>query len=317
LVEGATDGTMHEPALEEIMRETPQKPTVKLSHPDRLYWPEQGVTKEGLADYYTEVWRYIAPFITSRPLALLRCPTGIDGEQFFQKHAWKGINKNISTVLDPADEDHQPLIAIDDLDGLIGLVQAAVLEIHPWGSKIGEWEKPDLIIMDLDPGPDVGWQAIVAAAEDTRKRLKDAGLQPFVKTSGGKGLHVCAPLKPEAEWPAIKAFTKGLADSMAADSPNAYVSTITKSRRQGKILIDYLRNQRGQTAVAPYSTRARPGAGVSMPLFWDELSSIVGPDHFTVLNAPKRLESLKSDPWADFRDAAVPLPTPTEPKNSA
>jgi bifunctional non-homologous end joining protein LigD len=316
----------------DIMRETPNTPagktstekapaevsrTVKLSHPDRIYWPDAGVTKEGLADYYTEVWHHIAPFITGRPLALLRCPTGIDGEQFFQKHAWKGINKNIKTVVDPTDKDGEPLIAIDDLDGLIGLVQAAVLEIHPWGSKIGEWEKPDMIIMDLDPGPGVGWDAIISAAEDVRQRLSDLGLAPFVKTSGGKGLHVCAPLKPKAEWPDIKTFTKGLADAMAADSPDRYVSTITKSKRQDKILIDYLRNQRGQTAVAPYSTRARPGAAVSMPLAWDELSPAIGPAYFTVLNAPTRLASLKSDPWADFRTVAVPLPAVSSKKKSA
>jgi bifunctional non-homologous end joining protein LigD len=308
---------------EDIMRETPQKlagkisgeaapaepkRTVKLTHPDRIYWPDQGVTKEGLADYYTEVWRHIAPFIVGRPLALLRCPTGITGEQFFQKHAWKGINKNITTVVDPADKDGEPLIAINDLDGLIGLVQAAVLEIHPWGSMIGDLERPDMIIMDLDPGPDVGWEAILSAAADVRARLKQAGLEPFVKTSGGKGLHVCAPLKPKAEWPDIKTFTKGLADAMASDSPDKYVSTITKSKRQGKILIDYLRNQRGQTAVAPYSTRARNGAAVSMPLSWDELGPEIRADYFTVLNAPTRLASLRTDPWAEFRAAAVPLP---------
>lgn len=300
---------MREPALEEIMRETPQKPTVKLSHPDRIYWPDAGVTKQALADYYAGVWQLIAPFVTGRPLALLRCPTGIDGAQFFQKHAWKGINKNIATVTDPADANGEPLIAIEDLDGLIGLVQAAVLEIHPWGSKIGDWERPDMIIMDLDPGPDVGWEAMVSAAEDVRQRLTAAGLAPFVKTSGGKGLHVCAPLTPKAEWPEAKAFTKALADSMAADSPDKYVSTITRSKRQGKILIDYLRNQRGQTAVAPYSTRARPGAAVSMPLEWDELGPAINAAYFTALNAPTRLASLKTDPWAEFRAAAVPLPT--------
>lgn len=282
--------------------------TVKLSHPDRIYWPGEGITKQGLADYYSRVWHHIAPFIVGRPLALLRCPTGITGEKFFQKHAWKGIDRNIRTVKDPDHPDDEPLIALDDLDGLIGLVQAAVLEIHPWGSKIDDWNKPDMIVIDLDPGPDVGWKAIVSAAEEVRDRLGAAGLVPFVKTSGGKGLHVCASLKPEAEWPDVKAFAKALADAMADDSPDEYVSTITKSKRQGRILIDYLRNQRGQTAVAPYSTRARPGAAVSMPLGWDELGTTTGPDNFTVLNAPMRLAALETDPWADFRATAVVLP---------
>jgi bifunctional non-homologous end joining protein LigD len=287
----------------------PQRRTVRLTHPDRVYWPAEGVTKEGLADYYTEVWRYIAPHIVGRPLALLRAPSGIDGQTFFQKHAWKGINTNVVEVQDPAEKDDEPYVAINDLDGLIGLVQAAVLEIHPWGSTLADWERPDRIIMDLDPGEGVEWQTVIDGAEETRKRLEAAGLNAFVKTSGGKGLHVCAPLKPSARWPAVKAFCKGIADSMAKDSPDKYVATITKSKRRGKILIDYLRNQRGMTAVAPYSTRARPGAAVSMPLAWDELSADIGPAYFTVENTPARLQSLKADPWTDFTGAARPLKT--------
>ncbi|MCJ8150182.1 DNA ligase D [Shinella sedimenti] len=292
----------------------PQRRTVRLTHPDRVYWPEEGVTKEGLADYYTEVWRYIAPHIVGRPLALLRAPSGIDGQTFFQKHAWKGINTNVVEVQDPAEKDDEPYVAINDLDGLIGLVQAAVLEIHPWGSTLADWERPDRIIMDLDPGEGVEWQTVIDGAEETRKRLEAAGLNAFVKTSGGKGLHVCAPLKPSARWPAVKAFCKGIADSMAKDSPDKYVATITKSKRRGKILIDYLRNQRGMTAVAPYSTRARPGAAVSMPLAWDELSADIGPAYFTVENTPARLQSLKADPWTDFTGAARPLKTVRQKK---
>ncbi|WP_267553099.1 DNA ligase D [Rhizobium rhizogenes] len=300
----------------EIIRETPKssaktsnekapRSNVALTHGDRLYWPDEGVTKTGLADYYTQVWRYMGPFVVGRPLALVRCPNGIDGQHFFQKHAWKGMNRNIALAIDPRNED--PYVRIDDLNGLIGLVQAAVLEIHPWGSMVGNWEKPDMIIMDLDPGPDVAWGDVIAAAEETGERLKQAGLIPFVKTSGGKGLHIVCPLVAKAEWPAVKAFTKGIADAMAADSPDRYVSTITKSKRHGRILIDYLRNQRGSTAVAPYSTRARPGAAVSMPLSWEELSPAIGPDYFTVLNAPARLAALQTDPWRDFRSAAEPL----------
>jgi bifunctional non-homologous end joining protein LigD len=226
---------------------------------------------------------------------------------FFQKHAWKGLNKNIVLVTDPKDSADDPLISINDLDGLMGLVQSAVLEIHPWGSTVADWERPDTIIMDLDPGEGVVWETIITAAEEVRQRLKDAGLNAFVKTSGGKGLHVAVPLKPKADWLAVKTFTKAMADSMAADSPDQYVSTITKSKRRGKILIDYLRNQRGMTAVAPYSTRARPGAAVSMPLAWKELSRGIGPDYFTVDNTPTRLAALTSDPWEQFRAAAEPL----------
>ncbi|WP_411034283.1 DNA ligase D [Shinella sp. BYT-45] len=287
--------------------EKPPRRTVRLTHPDRVYWPDEGVTKEGLADYYTEVWRYIAPHIVGRPLALLRAPGGVGGQSFFQKHAWNGINPNIVLVQDPKEKDDEPYVAINDFDGLMGLVQSATLEIHPWGSTLADWERPDRIIMDLDPGEGVEWPAVIEAAEETRQRLEAAGLNAFVKTSGGKGLHVCAPLKPAARWPAVKAFCKGLADAMAKDSPDKYVSTITKSKRRGKILIDYLRNQRGMTAVAPYSTRARPGAAVSMPLAWDELSADIGPAYFTVENTPTRLQALEADPWAAFKSAAEAL----------
>ena len=288
--------------------------TVALTHPDRIYWPEQGVTKQGLADYYAQVWPHMAPFIVGRALALLRCPEGIEGQKFFQKHAWKGLNKNIVLVKDP--QEAEPLITIRNLDGLIALVQSAVLEIHPWGSTIDDWERPDIIIMDLDPGEHVSWEAVIEAAKEVRQRLEAAGLTAFVKTSGGKGLHVVAPVKPEADWPAAKAFTKAIADSMAADSPDRYVSTITKAKRTGKILIDYLRNQRGMTAVSAYSTRARPGAAVSMPLEWSELSTDIGPAYFTVLNAPGRLAALRRDPWEGFRAAAAPIRAP-QPRRSA
>ncbi|MBB4568819.1 DNA ligase D [Rhizobium leucaenae] len=300
----------------EIVRETSAntateaelpKRTVVLTHADRIYWPDEGVTKEGLADYYTDVWKYMAPFVVQRPLALLRCPDGVNGQSFFQKHAWKGLNKNIVLIHDPKEKDEGPLVSIDDLDGLLGLVQAGSLELHPWGITIADWEHPDMIIMDLDPGPGVPWERVIEAAEETRDRMKEAGLAAFIKTSGGKGLHVVSPLKPKADWPAVKAFTKSVADQMAADSPERYVSTITKSKRQGKILVDYLRNQRGSTAVAPYSTRARPGAAVSMPLAWEELSPAIGPAYFTVNNTPNRLAALRSDPWEDFRAAAAPL----------
>ncbi len=309
-------GLREDKAAREIVRETPKsaasksappRRTVKFTHPDRLYWPDDGVTKEGLADYYTEVWRHIAPFIVGRPLALLRCPNGITGEKFFQKHAWKGLNPKIVRVSDPKQPGENDLISINDLDGLLGLVQSAVLEIHPWGSTVADWEHPDMIVMDLDPGEDVRWDAVIEAAREVRQRLQDAGLAAFVKTSGGKGLHVVAPLKPKAGWPAVKAFTKSLAEAMASDAPERYVATIAKAKRRGKILIDYLRNQRGATAVAPYSTRARPGAAVSAPLSWDELGPGIGPAYFTVNNLPARLSALPSDPWQGFRAAAVPL----------
>jgi bifunctional non-homologous end joining protein LigD len=289
--------------------------SVKLTHPDRLYWPDVGVTKEGLADYYTQVWPRMAPFVTKRPLALVRCPSGVTGECFFQKHAWKGLNRAIHLAHDPQDSAGEPILSIDDLDGLIALVQAGVLEIHPWGSTLARIEEPDMIIMDLDPGETVSWGQVAEAASEVRDRLAQLGLASFVKTSGGKGLHVVSPLRPKADWEVVKAFCKSIADQMAADNPDRFIATITKSKRHGKVLIDYLRNGRGATAVAAYSTRARPGAAVSMPLGWDEIGSVSGAAYFTVSNAVTRLARLRTDPWEEFRRAAVPLPASKRPKN--
>jgi bifunctional non-homologous end joining protein LigD len=318
LRQASFQGLREDKLAREIVRETtmatnaaPERPTssVTLTHPDRIYWPDEGVTKEGLADYYAEAWPFMKPLIIGRALALVRCPDGIGGQTFFQKHAWKGLNRNIVLVKDPTEPE--PLISIRDFDGLMALVQSAALEIHPWGSTVNDWERPDMIVMDLDPGDDVEWTEVIAAAEEVKDRLKTLGLASFVKTSGGKGLHVVSPIKPEAKWPAVKAFTKGIADSMAADSPDRFVSTIPKARRHGKILIDYLRNQRGMTAVSAYSTRARPGAPVSTPLAWDELSPEIGPAYFNTRNMPARLASV-ADPWAEFRAAAAPIEAETK-----
>jgi bifunctional non-homologous end joining protein LigD len=229
----------------------------------------------------------------------------VSGTCFFQKHAWRGQSAEILKVFDPKDDD-EPIIAIDGLPGLLGLVQGGALEIHPWGARTGDLDRPDYITMDLDPGEGVSWAAIIEAALEVRERLREADLESFVKTSGGKGLHVVAPLKPKAQWPEAKAFAKGIAAAMASDSPDRYVATVTKSKRKGKTLIDYLRNGRGSTAVAPYSTRARPGAAVSMPVDWTELDDRIGPAYFTVENAQTRCATT-SDPWQDFWRAARPL----------
>ncbi|TCK30995.1 ATP-dependent DNA ligase LigD phosphoesterase module /ATP-dependent DNA ligase LigD polymerase module [Ancylobacter aquaticus] len=278
---------------------------VKLTHPDRVYWPEEGITKQGLADYYAEVWRHILPFVVARPLALLRCPDGIASQCFFQKHSWRGMNKAIKVR---KDKDGEELLTIGDLDGLIALVQSGALEIHPWGAPLADVERPDMLIFDLDPGEGVGWDGVVDGAREIRARLEAQGLAAFVKTSGGKGLHVVAPLKPKATWEKAKAFTKTLADSLAADDPDRFIAVATKARRKGRIFIDYLRNGRGATAVAAYCPRARAGAGVSMPVAWEELDQLAGAAQFTLADAPARLAHLAADPWDDFRAAAVPLP---------
>ena len=289
----------------EIVRETtkrepphanPPASSFHLTHADRVLWPDTGLTKQGLAEYYAEIAGWILPHVAGRPLSLVRCPSGIEEACFFQKHAWNGMSKAVHRKTVAGEE----VLYIDDTEGLIALVQSGVLEIHAWGSSIRKIEAPDRIVMDLDPAEDVAWTALIDAALEIRGRLADAGLESFVKTSGGKGLHVVAPLRPKAGWDEVKSFAQSLAIAMAGDSPDRYVATMSKRARAGKIFIDFLRNGRGATAVAPYSTRARSGAPVSTPLAWNELSASLRPDHFSVSNLPTRLAHLRNDPWAGF-----------------
>ena len=278
---------------------------VPLTHPDRVLWPDVGVTKQGLAEFYAEIWQWIAPYVVDRPLALVRCPGGVDAGCFFQKHAWAGSGAHIIRSRDA--EGGEEILTIKDLKGLISLVQASVLEIHVWGAKLGTIEKPDGITFDLDPDAEVAWTDVVDAAFEVRDRLKEAGLASLVKTTGGKGLHVYAPLKPHAGWGAAKDFAHALAKQMAKDSPKKYLAMASKSARRGRIFIDYLRNGRGATAVAAYSTRARSGATVSTPLAWEELGPDLRSDRFTMANLLHRLAHLK-DPWADLAKMARRLP---------
>jgi bifunctional non-homologous end joining protein LigD len=270
-----------------------------------MLWPDVGVTKQGLAEFYTEIWPWIGPYVIDRPLALVRCPGGVAEGCFFQKHAWAGISEYVVRSRDP--EDGEELLSIRDLGGLLALTQASVLEIHAWGARLERIEKPDGITFDLDPAPEVAWADLAAAAIEVRDRLKEKGLASFVKTTGGKGLHVYAPLVPAAGWKEVKSFAHGLAAAMAKDSPRRYLATASKAARRGRIFIDYLRNGRGATAVAAYSPRARAGATVSTPLGWDELGPEMRPDRFTVLNLINRLEHI-DDPWKEVRARARRLP---------
>jgi bifunctional non-homologous end joining protein LigD len=269
----------------------------RLTHPERILWETEGITKQGLAEFYAEIADWILPHVQGRVLSLVRCPSGMRKPCFYAKHVWKGVSDAVLRVDVGEDE---PMLAIEDFEGLIALVQAGVLEIHPWGSRRESLDAPDRIIFDLDPGEDVAWSRVIAGALEVRARLERLGLQSFVKTSGGKGLHVMLPIMPEAGWDTVKAFSQEIAEAMAADSPERYVAKMTKSIRRGRIFVDYLRNGRGATAVAAYSTRARAGATVSAPLDWDELSDAIKADHFTLDNLRQRLAFVGRDPWADF-----------------
>ena len=277
---------------------------IRFTNPDRVYWPDIGLTKQGLADYYTTIWEWIAPHVVRRPLSLLRCPNGVGAECFVQKRAHESFERRRIISIN---DDGAEVIAIESLEGLLALAQAGVLEVHVWGTTIDHIDLCDRIVFDLDPAPDVGWPDVVAAAREVRDRLAALGLVSFVKTSGGKGLHVVAPLDG-ADWATAKEFTRQIALAMSRDAPTKYLAKATKSARQGRTFIDYLRNGRGATAIAAYSPRARPGAAVSTPIDWSELTAKLSPDRYTVLNLPSRLARLKSDPWAEIGRVRQQLP---------
>ena len=275
---------------------------VHLSHPDRVYWSDADVTKEDLAKYYVSVWDWMAPHVIGRPLALLRAPEGVGGETFFQKHIATSV-KNSPLRHAVGSKEHD-VIAVENRDELIALVQSGALEIHVRGSRLEQLELCDRIVFDLDPGDGVSWKEIVAAAREVRERLDAMKLESFAKLSGGKGIHVVLPIA-SADWDTAKNFSQRIALGMATDSPQRYVGKMTKALRKGKIFIDYLRNTREATSVAPYSTRARPGAAVSAPLSWEQLGRTTGAAEFTVLNLKKRF---RNDPWADIVKVRQKLP---------
>ena len=268
---------------------------VILTHPDRLLWDE-GVSKQALADFYAEIADWILPHVTGRVLSVVRAPSGAQAKSFYAKRRWAGLNQ----VREIDVGEKEAMIAIDDLAGLVNLVQGGVVEIHPWGSRADDLDRPDRLIFDLDPGEDVSWSEVIAAARHMRAELDARALESFVKTSGGKGLHVVVPIAPRADWDAAKAFTQGVAEAMSRAHPDRYVANMSKRARHGRIFIDWVRNGRGATAVAAYSTRARAQAPVSVPLAWDELSEALRGDHFTVDNLRERLDFLKRDPWEGF-----------------
>ncbi|GAC1558966.1 MAG: DNA ligase D [Beijerinckiaceae bacterium] len=286
-------------------------PAIRLTHPDRVLWPEAGITKQGLADYYISIWKWIAPHVVGRALSLVRCPTGIAQGCFFQKHEWQGMDRNIELIRDP--KDGEKLVSVSNLEGLLALVQASALEIHPWGSRGDDLEHPDRLIFDLDPGENVALADMIAGAFEIRARLAAMRLTSFVKTSGGKGLHVVVPLKPSAGWEEAKTFCRLLAESMEKDAPQRYTATVAKKARTGRIYVDYLRNGRGATAIVPYSPRARAVPGIATPLSWEELPNLSAADLYTMDNIGNRMAHLGADPWAAMPEISQTLPQAKPP----
>jgi bifunctional non-homologous end joining protein LigD len=273
---------------------------IRLSNAGKLLYPDAGITKLDLARYYEAVAEFALPHLTARPLSLLRCPEGYTGECFFQKHQSAGMPPSIHRIEIAEKAGTETSLYIEDLAGLAGLVQMGVLEIHPWGSTVAHVETPDRLTFDFDPDVGLPWQRVVEGVGALRKLLDTLGLRSFLKTTGGKGLHVVVPVAPRLEWDEAKAFAKAVTDRLVATAPDRYTATLAKKARHGKIFVDYLRNGRGATAVGAYSARARAGATVSTPIAWDELAEGTRSDAFTIRTLPKRLAALRADPWQDF-----------------
>jgi bifunctional non-homologous end joining protein LigD len=277
---------------------SPEAPPFRLTHPDRVLFKDQGLTKQALAAYYVAIARHMLPHIADRPLSLVRCPGGTSQKCFYQKHAAAGMSEAIRRIRVKAGEEDY--LIVDDVRGLVELVQFGTLEIHPWGSRGKDIHHPDRLIFDLDPDPSVPWESVVAAAHEVRGLLNEIGLKSFPKTTGGKGLHVVVPIEPGPDWAAAKEFTRQLAEVLATRNPERYTTNMAKKVRKGRIFIDYLRNDFGATAIAPYSTRARDGAPVSVPLAWSEVTPELDPAAFSIDAVLARVKRQRRDPWAEL-----------------
>jgi bifunctional non-homologous end joining protein LigD len=273
---------------------------VSLSHPERILYPDDGITKLELARYYEDVADWIVPHVADRPLTLVRCPNGL-GSCFYMKHTrtWHPPDV-IRQVRIREQKKVGDYAVVDAIAGVVALAQMNILEIHTWNTKVAHLERPDRIIIDLDPGPVVPWKEVVATAHLVRDALRALGLESFAKTTGGKGIHVVAPFVPQHGWDTCLAFARGVAEAIAREQPRRYSTALAKAGREDKILLDYLRNNRGSTAIAAFSTRARPGCPVSVPVAWDELTARSKPDRFGLRDVRRRLRRLKQDPWRDY-----------------
>ena len=277
---------------------------IEITHPERELWP--GVTKRALAVYWLAVADVALRGLAWRPLSILRCPEGIDAskEKFFQKNG-HGV---LPGVIREGMAVKQPFLAIDDVGGLVSLAQMSAIELHPWGAPETDPTRPDWIVFDLDPGEGVQWAEVVKAAHDTRERLERIGLASFCRTTGGKGLHVVVPLMPDADWSVVKPFCKAFAELMAAEEPSKFLAHLKIADRKGRILVDWLRNGLGATAVGSFSPRARPGATVATPMAWREVTAKLNPAAYNILTVPARLSSQKADPWEGFGTTVQHLP---------
>lgn len=310
----ADDGTTREAkpmakkTASSIRKPAKTRQAPELTSPDKLLFPDDGISKKDLADYYSAVMDWLLPEVRDRPLSLVRCPGGIGAQCFFQKHATPGLELVSLVPVTESDGGSEDYLVVTDAASVMELVQFNAIEFHPWGSKVADLEHADRLVFDLDPDESIAWKEVVAAARQLCEFLQQAGLQSFVRTSGGKGLHLVVPMSPAAPWERARAFSQAVAEAARDMDPLRYVATASKQKRKGRIFIDWLRNGRGATSVASFSVRARPGAPVAMPLRWEELGRVASGHAFDLHNTPARLKRLKSHPWTGIDTIRQSLP---------
>lgn len=284
-------------------RKSAERPLVGgigISNPQRVIDEASGVTKLGLAEYYLSVASWLVPHLVGRPLSIVRAPEGVGGESFFQRHCGRLKMPHMHTLPKSLDPEHARLIQADNIGAVIEAVQMGTVEFHTWNARSDRIERPDRVIFDLDPDPALPWSSMVEATELTLNLLEQLGLQVFLKTSGGRGMHVVVPIDRRHDWELVRQFSRSVTERLARNAPELIVDKMGPKNRVGRIFVDYLRNQRGASTVVAYSVRARPGLAVSVPLGREELAQINGADRWNTRNLHERLAALRSDPWARY-----------------
>jgi bifunctional non-homologous end joining protein LigD len=278
-----------------------------ISSPEKVLFPDEGYTKQDLADYYAAVEERMFAWCANRPLTLVRCPAGRTKPCFYQRHNKVGEMPGIEPVVVEIKGGDETYIYMAEPEGLRTLVQQSTLEIHGWQCKAQDVERPDRMVFDIDPSPEVGWAEVVAAAKTVKELLEKCGFATFAMTTGGKGLHVVVPLKPAAGWDEVISFAEAIARFLESSEPERFTANLSKKKRVGRVFVDYLRNHKTASAVLPYSSRARPGATVATPVAWKEVTAKLNPSKFTIKTVPARVRRQKEDPWAEFDGARKEL----------
>jgi bifunctional non-homologous end joining protein LigD len=301
----------------EVVRELPQaaparaaaEDGIKISNPERVLWPDAGITKQQLVDYYRRVGPMMLEWAANRPLSLVRCPQGRAKKCFFQKHNTATFGPQVRQIeIEEKKGEIVDYVYVEDVSGIIACVQMGTIEFHGWGSPVAALEQPDRLVFDIDPDEGLGFGEVKRTARELHKYLADMGLQSFPMVTGGKGLHVVVPLVPEAEWPQVKDFAQRFAVALATAEPERFTANLAKAKRKGRIFLDYLRNQRGATAIMPYSARARDGATVAAPISWDELDDLQSGAPFSVRDAATLADRATSRALQGWGEANQTLP---------